>query len=157
RDGPDGAERAAGGSRAPPRPPGGRDLQRGGRAQPLRRGRTPARRLTRIPGDSEAELDVLVELLAEPDAPVSVPSARQARDVHIADSLSGLELAELRSARRLADLGSGAGLPGLVLATKLPDARVDLIESIGRKCRFIAAAIERLGLENAEVVCERSE
>ena len=82
---------------------------------------------------------------------------RRAREVHIADSLSGLEIEQLRAAARIADLGSGAGLPGLVLAAKLPDARIDLIESAQRKCDFLGAAIARMGLRNTTVVCERSE
>jgi 16S rRNA (guanine527-N7)-methyltransferase len=90
-------------------------------------------------------------------APVSRASLRQAEDVHIADSLSGLEFEQLAEAGRIADLGSGAGLPGLVLAAALPEARVDAIESSSRKCRFIREAIGVLGLANAEVVCERSE
>jgi 16S rRNA (guanine527-N7)-methyltransferase len=96
-------------------------------------------------------------MLAEPRAPISASTVRQARDVHIADSLSGLELEAVRSAGRIADLGSGAGLPGLVLAAALPDARVELIESIERKCDFLRDAARRMGLANAFVVCKRSE
>ena len=91
------------------------------------------------------------------DAPVSRESARRARAVHIDDSLSGLEVEPLCSAERLADLGSGAGLPGLVLAAALPQASVDLIESAGRKCEFLHHAIEAMGLSNANVICLRSE
>ena len=43
---------------------------------------------------------------------------------------------------RIADIGAGAGFPGLVLAAALPDAQVDLIESVGRKCEFMRRAIE---------------
>ena len=68
-------------------------------------------------------LEILLELLARRDAPVSRSSVRRAREVHIADSLSGLEIETLRDASRIADLGSGAGLPGLALAAKLPGAR----------------------------------
>ena len=75
----------------------------------------------------------------------------------MADSLSGLEVEALRAARRIADLGAGAGFPGLPLAVALPGSRVDLIESTGRKCEFIRRAIERAGIDNARVVCERSE
>jgi len=102
-------------------------------------------------------LEVLVDLLMESDAPVSPRSAERARQVHVADSLSGLEFEQLRDAERIADLGSGAGLPGLALAVSLPDARVDLIESVSRKCEFLRRAIERLGLDNAEVICARAE
>jgi 16S rRNA (guanine527-N7)-methyltransferase len=96
-------------------------------------------------------------MLADRRAPIAASTVGRAADVHIADSLSGLELEPVRVATRLADLGSGAGLPGLVLAAGLPGLRVDLIESSSRKCEFIASAVDRMGLENAAVVCLRSE
>jgi 16S rRNA (guanine527-N7)-methyltransferase len=102
-------------------------------------------------------LDILLQALADPRAPISRASRRRARDVHIRDSLSGLELEQLRAARRIADLGSGAGLPGLALAAALPEAEVELIESSARKCEFARETIERMGLSNAVVVCERAE
>jgi 16S rRNA (guanine527-N7)-methyltransferase len=113
--------------------------------------------LSAIPPAGGPALEELLRMLAEPRAPVSASTVGEARDVHIADSLSGLELEPVRSAGRIADLGSGAGLPGLVLAAALPEARVDLIESVERKCEFLRDAIERMGLGNAVVVCERSE
>jgi 16S rRNA (guanine527-N7)-methyltransferase len=96
-------------------------------------------------------------MLAEPRAPVSRSSVPRAREVHIADSLSGLEIEPLATAARVADLGSGAGLPGLVLAACRPEAHFDLIESLGRKCDFLRDASDRMGLTNVTVVCERSE
>jgi 16S rRNA (guanine527-N7)-methyltransferase len=95
--------------------------------------------------------------LADPGAPTSVHDRARARDVHIADSLSALVVPEVRSARRIADLGSGAGLPGLVLAIELPEARVALVESVGKKCAWMAATAERLGVANVDVVCARVE
>ena len=76
--------------------------------------------------------------------------------VHVDDSLTGLESSAQR-ASRIADIGSGAGFPGLVLAAALPDARVDLIESVGRKCDFIERAIDEAGIANARVFNARSE
>jgi 16S rRNA (guanine527-N7)-methyltransferase len=105
----------------------------------------------------EAALEALLDLLSDPRAPISPKSAKRAREVHIADSLSALGFEQLRSARRIADLGSGAGLPGLVLAAALPDAAVDLVEAESRKCEFLREAIERTGSGNARVICERSE
>ena len=96
-------------------------------------------------------------MLGDDRAPIAASTVPRARDVHIADSLVALELDQLRSAGRVADLGSGAGLPGLAIAAARPEARVALIESNGRKCEFIAEAIDRMGLQNARVVCERSE
>jgi len=113
--------------------------------------------LTSVPASAEPALAELLRILEEGDAPIAASTVPRARDVHIADSLSGLELEPVREARRIADLGSGAGLPGLVLAAALPEARVDLLESVERKCAFLRVAIERMGIPNAEVVCERSE
>jgi 16S rRNA (guanine527-N7)-methyltransferase len=106
---------------------------------------------------AEPALEILIELLGDPRAPIGASTVGRAPEVHIADSLSGLELEPLRSADRVADLGSGGGLPGLVLAASRPAARYDLIESVSRKCDFLREAIRRMGLDNAVVVCERSE
>jgi 16S rRNA (guanine527-N7)-methyltransferase len=106
---------------------------------------------------AEQALDALVELLAEPRAPIASSTVPRAREVHIADSLSGLQVDALREAERVADLGSGAGVPGLVLAAELPETRFDLIESVSRKCEFLRDAIRRMGLANADVICRRSE
>jgi 16S rRNA (guanine527-N7)-methyltransferase len=100
----------------------------------------------------------VLELLAEERASVSsVTDSDRAWKIHVDDSLTGLEVEALREARRVADIGSGAGFPGLVLAVTLPDARVDLIESVGRKCDFIRRAAEAAGIANAEVLNLRSE
>lgn len=87
----------------------------------------------------------------------SVTEPERAWEVHVADSLTGLEVPELAKAERVADIGSGAGFPGLVLAVALPDAQLDLIESVGRKCEFIQRAIDAAGIPNATVVNARSE
>ncbi|MEA2167970.1 MAG: rRNA (guanine527-N7)-methyltransferase [Solirubrobacteraceae bacterium] len=78
-----------------------------------------------------------------------------ARDVHIADSLAGVPYVEGRS--RIADLGSGAGLPGLVLAGALPAAEVFCVESARKKADWIAATAVACGLENASAVWSRAE
>jgi 16S rRNA (guanine527-N7)-methyltransferase len=64
---------------------------------------------------------------------------------------------ELRAAGTIADVGSGAGFPGFVLAVALPEARVDLIESVARKCEFMRDAAARADIDNARVVQARSE
>jgi 16S rRNA (guanine527-N7)-methyltransferase len=103
-----------------------------------------------------AKLEPVLELLAaDPASLTSVRDPERAWNVHIADSLSGLEF--IGSPPRLADVGSGAGFPGLALAAALPGTRIDLIESIARKCDFIRRAIGAGGLANARVVCDRAE
>jgi 16S rRNA (guanine527-N7)-methyltransferase len=77
--------------------------------------------------------------------------------VHVADSLSGLEVGDLARAGRIADVGAGAGFPGLVLAIALPSSRVDLIESAGRKAAVIDRLIQAARVSNARSVVARAE
>jgi 16S rRNA (guanine527-N7)-methyltransferase len=110
-----------------------------------------------LAGDAAEPLALLLDLLAVPEAPTSVHDPRDGVRIHIADSLAGLEIPEVRDAGVIADLGAGAGLPGLVLAAVLPQARVVLVESAGRKCEFLRSAVGAMGLSNAEVVWSRAE
>jgi 16S rRNA (guanine527-N7)-methyltransferase len=108
--------------------------------------------------DATAAIERLLGLIErDPAAPTTVRDRAEAEDVHVADSLSGLEVPAIRSARRIADLGAGAGFPGLVLAAALPSSRVTLVESVGRKCAWLERAIDVAGLPNAEVVNARAE
>ena len=70
---------------------------------------------------------------------------------HVLDSLSCLMFSQLRGTGRLADIGSGGGLPGIPLAVVLPEAEVTLIESVGKKAAFLRYASDELGLANVEV------
>jgi 16S rRNA (guanine527-N7)-methyltransferase len=107
---------------------------------------------------SRETVDRLLEALAaEPDPHTSVADPEAALEVHVADSLSGLEVRELASAHRIADIGAGAGFPGLVLAIALPRAQVDLIESAGRKTAVIDRLIQAVELGNARSVTARVE
>jgi 16S rRNA (guanine527-N7)-methyltransferase len=100
---------------------------------------------------------LLAALAAEPDPHTTVADPEAALEVHVADSLSGLEVRELAAARRIADIGAGAGFPGLVLAIALPRAEVDLIESAGRKTAVIDRLIQAAELGNARSVTARAE
>jgi 16S rRNA (guanine527-N7)-methyltransferase len=105
-----------------------------------------------------AQVERLLEALAaEPDPHTTVADPAAALEVHVADSLSGLEIPELSSARRIADIGAGAGFPGLVLAVALPRAKVDLIESVGRKTALVDRLIQAAELTNARSVTARAE
>lgn len=75
---------------------------------------------------------------------------------HLLDSLSAA--AAFGPLDRLAyDLGSGAGLPGLVLAVALPETRFVLVESRSRRAGFLELVAETLELENVEVAVSRVE
>jgi len=75
----------------------------------------------------------------------------------VADSLAALAFGAVRAAGRIADLGSGAGFPGLALAIALPAAEVSLVESQRRKCEFLERARTAAQVANARVVCGRAE
>lgn len=111
-----------------------------------------------LPEAPLSQFATLLELLAkDPHAPTTIRDPGEAVHAHLADSLVALELSDVRGAAAIADLGSGAGFPGLPLAIALPHAGVALIESTARKCAFIRAAADAAGLTNVEVVAERAE
>jgi 16S rRNA (guanine527-N7)-methyltransferase len=77
---------------------------------------------------------------------------------HILDSLTLMPvLSELPDASHIADVGSGAGLPGIPLAIAMPMMRFTLMESTAKKAKFIEIAAAELGLKNVRVECERVE
>ena len=71
---------------------------------------------------------------------------------HIMDSLSIVEYIGTGS---VLDVGSGAGLPGIPLALCLPEVRFTLLDSNGKKTRFMLQAVQELGLKNVVVVKQR--
>jgi 16S rRNA (guanine527-N7)-methyltransferase len=111
-----------------------------------------------LPDGASGALSAILALQAvDPTASTSVRAPAAAVDRHVADSLSVLAREEFRAARRIADLGSGAGWPGLALAVALPGAQVSLVESAVRHCRYLERVIEEAGLANATVVHARAE
>ncbi|MGB0095995.1 MAG: 16S rRNA (guanine(527)-N(7))-methyltransferase RsmG [Solirubrobacteraceae bacterium] len=104
------------------------------------------------------QLERLLDLLiTDPLAPTGIRAPREVIDDHFADALVALELDVVRDAPDLADLGSGAGIPGLPLAIAKPTAEVSLVESNGRKCDFIRQAAQACGLHNVTVIHSRAE
>lgn len=111
-----------------------------------------------LAGEQHAQLLALLERIENDErAPTSVRERERALEVHVADSLVALEVAQVRSARSLADIGAGAGLPGVVLAIALPGCEVALVESQGAKCAFMEGVLVAAGVGNARVVCARVE
>ena len=111
-----------------------------------------------VHGGAAGQLSRLLDALAaEPDPHTAVSDPQAALDAHVADSLSGMEIEEIRKVRALCDLGSGAGFPGLVLAVANPQARVDLLESASRKTAVITRLAQAADVTNARAVNARAE
>jgi 16S rRNA (guanine527-N7)-methyltransferase len=105
-----------------------------------------------------AQLATLLEVLEHDEhAPTTVRTAHDAAERHLADSLVGLDFDYLIGARVVADLGAGAGFPGLALAIALPASRIALVESQRRKCEFLERIRSAARVENARIVCARAE
>jgi len=101
---------------------------------------------------------VLAVLANDEHAPTTVRAPREASERHLADSLAGLDIDLInKDGRDVADLGAGAGFPGVALAVALPGAHVRLVESQRRKCEFLERLLTAAGIENASVVCARAE
>jgi len=125
--------------------------------------------------DLEAGLDALGldRALAEPllaylalllrwNAAYNLTAIRDPREMvakHLLDSLAmhGATAPLAAAGGRLADLGTGAGFPGIPLAIAQPGLQVALVESSGKKARFLREAIRTLGLGNATAVESRIE
>ncbi|ASR44903.1 16S rRNA (guanine(527)-N(7))-methyltransferase [Xanthomonas citri pv. mangiferaeindicae] len=102
-------------------------------------------------------LDYLA-LLARWNRTYNLTAIREPREMvvrHLLDSLAMTPHAA--GLATLADLGTGPGLPGIPLAIALPELRVTLVESNGKKARFLREAVRQLRLRNAEVAESRIE
>lgn len=77
---------------------------------------------------------------------------------HVFDALSVAHSVAEKSPKTLADIGTGGGIPGVILAILFPELLVFLVESIGKKCRFLRHIIQKLGLsERVSIVQQRVE
>ncbi|WP_053226597.1 16S rRNA (guanine(527)-N(7))-methyltransferase RsmG [Solirubrobacter soli] len=110
------------------------------------------------PAHAVRALGRILELQAtDPTASTTVKHVPDAVERHVADALVALQLPYVAAASRIADLGSGAGWPGLALAAALPEAEVSLVDSQIRHCRYLEKAVEVGELTNVTVVNARAE
>jgi 16S rRNA (guanine527-N7)-methyltransferase len=101
-------------------------------------------------GRLEAELRRYLDLLLERNRVTNLTAVRdpaEAWEKLIVGSLVVLEAHPFSGAERIADVGSGGGLPGIPVALALPRARMTLVESDQRKAGFLRDAVASLGLE----------
>lgn len=98
-----------------------------------------------------------LELLARWNQTYNLTAIRDPAEMLTRHLLDSLSLAPFWSEAEIADMGSGAGLPGVPLAILHPERRAVLIESNGKKARFLREVKRQLGLDQVEVIEGRSE
>jgi 16S rRNA (guanine527-N7)-methyltransferase len=111
------------------------------------------------PGFADA-VERYVELLLAANTTVNLTRIVEPAEVarlHLLDALSALPLLDALAPRRALDLGSGGGVPGIVLALARPDVSWTLVDSVGRKADAMRGFVEALGLRDVAVIGERAE
>lgn len=109
-----------------------------------------------IPADTQKKLIQYIELIAKWNKSFNLTAIRDINEMltlHLLDSLAVVPYID--DAKRILDVGAGAGLPGMVLAMCYPDKSFVLIDTNGKKTRFMTQAKIELGLTNVEVVHAR--
>ena len=113
----------------------------------------------------ESKMETYISALQEYNAKFDLINADEHDEIavkHIMDSLSALpKICEIVSSRfdspSLADIGSGAGLPGIPLATALPQFKFTLVERMTKRCGFLNHCSQILGLKNVSVEEDQAE
>lgn len=118
----------------------------------LRLGLEPGLRALGLEPDLAGPLLDYLALLVRWNATYNLTAIRDPREMLVKHLLDSLALQPfVRDLQSLADLGSGPGLPGIPLAIVTPTLQVTLVESNGKKARFLREAVRRLALGNATV------
>jgi 16S rRNA (guanine527-N7)-methyltransferase len=110
------------------------------------------------PDAARDRLERHLELIAKWNRVHNLTAVRETEQMvilHLLDSLSVLP--HLGSARTVLDVGTGPGLPGIPIAIARPGITVTLLDSSHKKCAFLQQAKTELGLDNAQIVCDRVE
>jgi len=110
-----------------------------------------------LPDDAIARLLDYVELLARWNATYNLTAVRDPGEMVTRHLLDSLAVQPYVQGATLADLGTGPGLPGIPLALAAPERSVTLVDSNGKKTRFLREAVRALKLANVRVVESRVE
>lgn len=104
-----------------------------------------------------SQLVQLVELLAKWNKAYNLTSVREPSQMLIKHIMDSIVVSPHLQGERLIDVGTGPGLPGLPLAILNPNKQFVLLDSLGKRLRFIRQVILSLGLKNVEIVQSRVE
>lgn len=109
-------------------------------------------------GEQKARLEIFREMLLEYNQKYNLTTILEEKDVyykHFLDSAAGMDL--FKSNARVAEIGSGAGFPSMVLKILRDDLSFDLFESVGKKCEFLRAVVDKLQLKGVNIYNLRAE
>lgn len=111
-----------------------------------------------LPANGAARLAQYLELIDKWNRVHNLTAVRDTGQMVVLHALDSLSiLPHVHDCRRILDVGTGPGLPGIPLAIAMPEAHVTLLDSSHKKCAFLEQARIELSLDNVDVVCERIE
>lgn len=110
-----------------------------------------------VPIEQQQQLITLVNLLVKWNKAYNLTSVRDPNEMLVKHIMDSIVVSPHLEGKRLIDVGTGPGLPGLPLAILNPDKHFVLLDSLGKRLRFIRQAVLELGLKNVEFVQSRVE
>lgn len=106
------------------------------------------------------QLDLYYELLIEWNEKINLTGITEKNEVylkHFYDSSTMNTVINLNNVKKLCDIGTGAGFPGIVIKILFPNIFVTLVDSLEKRCKFLNIVINELKLDNIEVIHDRAE
>ncbi len=113
---------------------------------------------TEILGEHAAEFEKFREMLLEYNQKYNLTAILEKQDIyykHFLDCAVGADL--FKPNAHVAEIGSGAGFPSIVLKLLRPDISFDLFESVGKKCEFLRAVVDNFGFQGMNIYNMRAE
>lgn len=104
-------------------------------------------------------IKMFFDLLCEWNQKINLTAIREEKDIwlkHFIDSSTIIPFIPPHT-KKIIDIGTGAGFPGLVIAILKPEVQITLVDSVGKKITFLKTVIDQLALKNTEVLCTRAE
>ena len=98
-----------------------------------------------------------LELLLEANKNISLTGIKNPKEAVIKHTIDSLSVSSSIEGKKIVDIGSGGGTPGIPLAIANPDKKFYLIDSVLKKVKFLDEAVKTLELDNIETICDRGE
>ena len=98
-----------------------------------------------------------LELLLEANKKISLTGIKSPKEAVIKHTIDSLSVSSSIEGKKIVDIGSGGGTPGIPLAIANPDKKFYLIDSVLKKVKFLDEAVKTLELDNVETICDRGE